>query len=246
MSGTQQRAGRSTVPALDAMSQRILDVIHERGLGPGDPIPTEPELVDVLAVSRNSVREAIRPLRALGIVEVRRGHGTVVAEPSLRALSPSLAFRVIAGSARSGETAGGAGALAELRHLVEIRELIEAGAAERLVREVDAATVERLSELCDEMTREGPNPEVDREFHRLLYSTVDNPLIGQLVDVFWDAYQDARGVLEAPSKEAAEDTTAKHRRIAEALRNEDAEALRSAMSRHFAEIKQRIDAAAPR
>lgn len=246
MSGTQQQAGRSPVRALDAMSQRILDVIHERGLGPGDPIPTEPELVDVLAVSRNSVREAIRPLRALGIVEVRRGHGTVVAEPSLRALSPSLAFRVIAGSARSGGAAGAAGALAELHHLVEIRELIEAGAAERLVREVDAATIERLSGLCDEMTREGPNPEVDREFHRLLYSTVDNPLIGQLVDVFWDAYQDARGVLDAPSKEAAEDTTAKHRRIAEALRSGDAEALRSAMSRHFAEIKQRIDAAAHR
>ncbi len=242
MSATGTRGDRSPVPALDPMSQRILDVIHHRGLGPGDPIPTEPELVEVLAVSRNSVREAIRPLRALGIVEVRRGHGTVVAEPSLRVLSPSLAFRVIAGASRS----DGADPLDELRHLVEVRELIETGAAERLAQEVDAATVDRLAELCDVMSREGLDPEVDREFHRLLYSTVDNPLIGQLVDVFWDAYRDASGVLDAPSREAAEDTAARHRFIVDALRGGDAEALRSAMSTHFTEIKRRIDTAARR
>ncbi|WP_255615491.1 MULTISPECIES: FadR/GntR family transcriptional regulator [unclassified Saccharopolyspora] len=44
-------------------------------------MPTELELIELLGVSRNSVREAVRSLRALGIVDVRHGHGTVVGRP---------------------------------------------------------------------------------------------------------------------------------------------------------------------
>ncbi len=229
----ESAAGRPLCPTLGPQSQRILDLIRDRGLRPGDPMPTEQELIETLAVSRNSVREAVHPLRALGIVDIRRGHGTVVGEPSLRVLSPSLAFRAITNGAHN---------LDELRHLVEVRELIEVGTAERLVGEVDARTLERMTELCDEMTRCGLDPEVDREFHRELYSGVDNPLIGQLVDVFWDAYRSASAALTAPDADAAEHTIARHRAIVDALRDADAQALRDAMSAHFTEIKRRLDA----
>lgn len=219
-------------PTLDPQSQRILDLIHDRGLRPGDSLPTEQELIEQLRLSRNSVREAVRPLRALGIVDIRRGHGTVVGEPSLRVLSPSLAFRAIT---------GGGHHLDELRHLVEVRELIEVGAADRLVQCADEPALARLGELCDEMTRTGLDPEVDREFHRVLYSEIENPLIGQLVDVFWDAYRGASAALSAPTSEAAEHTVARHRAIVDALRARDVDALRDAMRTHFTEIKRRLE-----
>lgn len=79
--------------ALDPLAQQILALIHQRGLGVGDSMPTELELIEELAVSRNSVREAVRALRALGIVDIRHGHGTFVGDAPLHALSPALTFR---------------------------------------------------------------------------------------------------------------------------------------------------------
>jgi DNA-binding FadR family transcriptional regulator len=61
-----------------ALEERIVELIHERGLTPGAAMPTEPQLMDLLGASRNSVREAIRALQALGIVDIRHGYGTFV------------------------------------------------------------------------------------------------------------------------------------------------------------------------
>src|SRR5690625_3907158 len=79
--------------ALDPLAEQILTLIHARGLRVGDSMPTELELIEELSVSRNSIREAVRSLRALGIVDIRHGHGTFVGEAPLHALSPALTFR---------------------------------------------------------------------------------------------------------------------------------------------------------
>ncbi len=219
---------------LGPLSQRILELIRERGLRAGDPVPTELELIEALAVSRNSVREALRPLRTLGIIEVRHGYGTVVGEPSLRVLSPSLVFRAVTTAAHQ---------LDELRNLVEIRELIETGVVERLAGGVRSSTLDALDESCERMANSELDPEADREFHRTLYSDVDNPLVGQLIDVFWDAYNAANTELDAPEDQETERTIGRHRAIVAALRSGDGAAARSAMGEHFAEIKRRLDAA---
>src|SRR5690606_15222188 len=64
-------------------ADRIRELILTRELRTGDPLPTEAELCDALDVSRSSVREAIRSLATLDIVEVRHGHGTFVGKMSL-------------------------------------------------------------------------------------------------------------------------------------------------------------------
>lgn len=219
---------------LGPLSRRILDLIRSQGLRAGDPMPTEMELIQTLAVSRNSVREALRSLRTLGIIEVRHGYGTVVGEPSLRVLFPSLTFRAVTTTARQ---------IDELRHLVEIRELIETGAIERLAGAVSSSTLDALEELCERMARSALDPEVDRQFHRTLYSEVGNPLIIELIDVFWDAYNAARTALHAPEDREAEETISSHRAIVAALRDGDGAAARAVMGDHFAEIKRRLAAA---
>ena len=58
------------------VTERIKHYILENKLQPGDPLPTEAELCDALGASRTSIREAVKTLNALDIVNVRHGHGT--------------------------------------------------------------------------------------------------------------------------------------------------------------------------
>lgn len=217
--------------ALEPMPRRILDLIHERGLRSGDPMPTELELIDHLAASRNTVREAIRSLRALGIVEIRHGHGTFVGEASPRVLSPSLAFGAL--TADPGSREG-------LRNLMEVRALIEVGAIARLANELEEATLGRLEELCERMREPDQHAEADREFHRVLYAGLSNPLIGQLVDAFWDAYLAAVDGMRIDSTPTSDSVASHHQAIVEALRSGDAESASQAMANHFAEISDRL------
>lgn len=84
-------------PSRTLLRQEVVEgikryILDER-LRPGDPLPTEPALCEALGASRSSVREAVKILDALDIVDVRHGHGTYVGRLSLSALVESLTFR---------------------------------------------------------------------------------------------------------------------------------------------------------
>lgn len=78
---------------MEQLQQGITDLILDRGLRIGDPVPPESELREVFGVSRNSLREALKMLQAVGIVEIRHGYGTFVAGHPLTALRRTLQFR---------------------------------------------------------------------------------------------------------------------------------------------------------
>lgn len=218
------------------MAQQIVGIIRELGLSPGDAMPTERDLIDRLRLSRNTVREAIRELRAWGIVDIRHGHGTFVATPSLQALAPTLVFRTL--------VAGPEG-LDALRNLARVREILETSAIQEVaagLTEQDRDELLRLSELIGDPET---SADADRRFHRLLYSNLDNPLIGQLVDVFWDAYNEAHDQL-AEIALHGQDSVAAHRRIVEAIVMGDRDEARQAMHAHFDGIYARLDGSRPR
>jgi DNA-binding FadR family transcriptional regulator len=231
---TDAMVDKAPQPRLDPLAQRIVTLMHEKRLQAGDPMPTELDLIDELGVSRNSVREAVRALRALGIVDIRHGHGTFVGAAALHALSPSLIFRAL-----TNRTADG---LQGLRDLVGVRELVEVGVIEQLAGTLDTATLDRLSWLCKEMEHTDLDPAVDREFHRTLYAGLDNPLVGQLVDLFWDAYREVQSAISLPANKDIACTVEQHRQIVETLRAGDPAAARAAMVSHFADINQRLNA----
>jgi DNA-binding FadR family transcriptional regulator len=211
-----------------ALEERIIELIHERGLAPGAAMPTEPQLMDLLGASRNSVREAIRALQALGIVDIRHGYGTFVGQASLNALTASLAFRV---RARAGH------GIRAIHDLVEIRELLETG----LIGDVAKArtTEAKLSALDALVTAMAHDPGADRAFHALLYERCGNELVLQLIGLFWDTYHDVEHILGEPA-DRTDDIIANHRRIVAALRARDPEAARDAMRLHFRDVRLRI------
>lgn len=211
-----------------ALEERIIELIHERGLAPGAAMPTEPQLMDLLGASRNSVRESIRALQALGIVDIRHGYGTFVGQTSLTGLTTSLAFRV---RSRAGQ------GIRAIHDLVEVRELLETG----LIGEVAKARTSegRLSALDALVTAMAHDPGADRAFHALLYENCGNELVLQLIGLFWDTYHDVEHILGEPADRTA-DIIANHRRIVSAVRDRDAEAARAAMRLHFSDVRMRI------
>ncbi|MEV1249656.1 FadR/GntR family transcriptional regulator [Nonomuraea sp. NPDC049750] len=210
-----------------SLQERIVAMIHERGLVPGSPMPTEVQLMDLLGASRNSVREAVRALRALGIVEIRHGHGTFVGHASLDVLTPSLAFRV-----RSGPGGG----IRALQDLVEVRELLETGLVGQVAQSTSAPRLAALDALVNGMDRD---PEADRAFHALLYELCGNELVLQLIGLFWDVYHEVEPTLGPPEERSAE-IVVNHRRIVAALRARDTEAAQEAMRLHFRDVRARI------
>ena len=86
-----------------ALQTRIMELILEQGLDVGDALPTEGELSAALGVGRNTVRESLKVLQALGVIEIRHGFGTFVAPNNFHALadgSPSGAGSPCATGAR--------------------------------------------------------------------------------------------------------------------------------------------------
>ena len=80
----------------EAIREYIKDYILKQKLKPGDALPPEPQLMEELGVGRSSVREAVKWLQSLGIVEIRRGNGLYVRnvnfDPVLESLSYNMRF----------------------------------------------------------------------------------------------------------------------------------------------------------
>ncbi|MFF2506277.1 FadR/GntR family transcriptional regulator [Streptomyces sp. NPDC058067] len=216
-----------------AVTQLILD----SGLKPGELLPTEAELMESLGVSRNSVREALKALQALDIVEIRHGYGTYVGQASLTPLADGLTFRTLL------RPAADAHALAEI---LQVREILEEG----LIRRVAAAPLppeilDRLDDIVRRMATAGaadePFADLDRDFHETLYRSLGNELIPQLLGAFWHVFDRVAGARSWSSDPAPEVTVGRHRDIVTALRAQDAPGAQRAMAHHFRGIEARAE-----
>ncbi|AVH61454.1 MULTISPECIES: FadR/GntR family transcriptional regulator [Streptomyces] len=216
------------------IQREVMQLILDRKLPAGAPLPTETELMADLGVSRNSVREALKALQALDIVEIRHGYGTYVGQASLNPLVDGLTFRTLA--QLDDET----GALAEI---LQVREVLEEGLISRVAATLSEAELDRLESVVVQMEAAGsegrPFPELDREFHELLYASLGNALVPQLLGAFWTVFRRVAGVRGWTDDPAPEVTVRRHRDIITALRARDVEAAQRAMADHFRGIEAR-------
>ena len=117
--------------------ERIQRLIVERRLRPGERLPPEQELAEYLHCSRTVVREAIKFLAARGVLEIQRGNGTFVREPSLALTVDEMALLV-----NWDET--------WLRELMEFRLIVEVGIAPLVIERVQE---EHLQEMTSSIFR---------------------------------------------------------------------------------------------
>jgi len=213
------------------VQEEIKAYILENGLKAGDALPPETELAIQLNISRNSVREAVKALEALGILESRPGTGLFVREFNFDAIVNNLAY----------------GTLFELQHLsnvLEVRLHLESGMIERVIEKFTPEQVQRLRTILDQMRRaaeEGHySEEADRAFHRCLYDNVDNPLLWNILDVFWNVVRLAQKYEAMPGPVNPMDSYRVHIPIVDALEKRDAEGMRAALRQHYGGIEARL------
>src|ERR1700731_3578737 len=83
------------VPLYREVAQRLRTLIQDQGLAPGERLPPERQLAELLGVSRTSVRQALAALRTIGLVEVRHGDGVYVRRAAEQ-LDPAIATELLA------------------------------------------------------------------------------------------------------------------------------------------------------
>lgn len=223
---------RSTV------ADQIRELILSRGLRPGDALPTESVLCETLGVSRSSVREAVRTLATLDIVEVRHGHGTFVGQMSLDPMVQALVFR---GVLSPGDN------LRALREVVEVRMALDLAVAEKVVAAAAGEAHPELRALVDEMLTHADHGETfldaDRHFHTMLLESIDNQLAGQLVGAFWDIHTAVLPRLGLALPEDLRQTSKAHGDMLAAAEAGDVEAYREAVVKHYEPLQRALDQA---
>lgn len=234
MKSSESRAARMR---RSTTADQIKRLILTRNLSPGDPLPTETELCETLGVSRSSVREAIRTLSTLDIVDVRHGHGTYVGGMSLDPMVETLVFRGVLSPE---------GSLQALRDVVDVRLSLDLSMAERVVEAAQRDSIPDLDELVHEMVEKATRGEyfleADRAFHTQLFGAIDNRLVEQLVGAFWDVHTAVLPQLNIAQPDDIQKTAKAHGDMLAAARSGDVDAYRAAVIEHYAPL-QRVLAA---
>ncbi|MEV8226453.1 FadR/GntR family transcriptional regulator [Streptomyces sp. NPDC079167] len=213
----------------DEAIEKIKAMIVSGALAPGDRLPKESELAAELGLSRNSLREAVRALSLIRILDVRQGDGTYVTSLDPQLLLEALSFVV---DFHRDDT---------VLEFFAVRRILEPAATAMAALRM---TEDQLDALGDQLDALGPEPSVealvagDLEFHRSIVQHSGNSVLCSLLDGLSGPTTRARVWRGLTQEDAVGRTLREHRAILAALRDRDAEAARSWATVHVASVEQ--------
>lgn len=211
------------------LADAIRSGIEAGRLSPGTKLPGERDMAERYRVSRNTVREALRELEAVGLVHRRHGSGTYVADEPLLAFSSSMGAGI------------GQGNL--LDHVMDLRLVVEPGIARRAALRAGGQLL-KLKSLVDmaaeEMGRTPPDRgrlrKLDMDFHGELARLARNPLLRDLLEMSNELIAPSRAD-EYLTMDRVRSSIGWHRRILEAVAARDSDGAFRAMEEHLFDVK---------
>jgi GntR family transcriptional repressor for pyruvate dehydrogenase complex len=197
-------------------------------LKPGDKLPSERELAEMLQVSRSSIRDAIRGLELMGLVEPRQGAGTIVRELSAETLTNPFASVLKHKQQLVGE-------------LLDFRKMLEPPLAARAATHASPDELSEMEEILQRQEAKLSHGEVaiaeDAEFHYTIALASGNSVVLKVLDLLMDLLRDTRE-RSLQLKGRPQKSLAGHRRILAAIKRHDAEAAKAAMRRHIEDVEE--------
>jgi GntR family transcriptional regulator, transcriptional repressor for pyruvate dehydrogenase complex len=213
----------------DEAITKIKDMIVSGELRPGDRLPREKELSERLGLSRNSLREAIKALSVIRILDVRQGDGTYVTS-----LAPPLLLEALSFVVDFHEDA-------TVLELLEVRRILEPAATAMACGRIDDATTQRLYLLLDEVTEDTTVEDLvanDLELHRCIAEASGNGYLASLLDSLAGRTARARIWRGMTETQAVARTLAEHRAIVDAVAARQPDLARSWATVHVAGVEQ--------
>ncbi|MGN6100175.1 MAG: FadR/GntR family transcriptional regulator [Devosia sp.] len=199
----------------------------------GERLPTEREIALSYGVSRNVVREAIRALSKDGLVTVRQGSGTFVADATSRALGDSLSLALRVGGLRR-----------NLAALIEIRQIIEPSVAGLAAERATPEDIRKLEGEVETMERAFADVDAfiaaDHRFHVAIAECTQNHLVPLLLFTIVDVLNEQRKRLFFV-EDSAQTAQNWHRSILEAIARHDRQAAVAAMQDHLGQVRHDIN-----
>jgi GntR family transcriptional repressor for pyruvate dehydrogenase complex len=206
---------------------RILDLVRSGNLKAGDRLPAERELIDIFGVSRPTLREALRSLSTLGVIEMRHGGGAFVTDLHAKSLLAPLDFFVSLSTDNAQE-------------VFECRRLIEIEIARKCAEQATAKAIDDLEAMliAQEKTTDDPIAFriLDSEFHEKLFEIAGNSIMERLALGFYNLGLDARRKATA-SPLVTRQSVKDHREIVAGIKGGSVKQTAAAMDTHLKHIE---------
>ncbi|KIL36425.1 hypothetical protein SD70_31615 [Gordoniibacillus kamchatkensis] len=214
----------------EIITDELRRIIESGIIKPGDKLDTIDKLAERYRVGRSTVREALSHLKALGLVESRQGGGTYVRKP---AIEPEAVLESL-------QTSN-----AELTQVLQVRKILETGAAELAAKHRTDTDVAELGTLIGQMEQALGNEEMsqlyDTNFHLAIAKATHNPMLetimGHISATIFRTIQDSRKLWLYSEKSSAATLLREHQRIFEAIRDGDAKMAAATMAKHLAQVE---------
>jgi GntR family transcriptional regulator, transcriptional repressor for pyruvate dehydrogenase complex len=207
---------------------RQIERLIVKKLKPGDKLPAERELAEMLKVSRGSIRDAIRSLELLGFVEPRQGTGTIVRDTTDGSVVSPLANAL----KRRKEA---------VSELLDFRKILEPPLASRAATHASPEEIDEMEAILRRQEEKHKRGEAavgeDAEFHYNIALASDNSVVLKVIDIVMDLLRETRArslQVEGRSQKSLDG----HRRILAAIKRHDSEAAKFAMLRHIEDVEE--------
>ena len=212
----------------DEAITKIKDMIISGELSAGDRLPPEKELSEKLGLSRSSLREAVKALEIIRVLDVRRGDGTYVTSLEPKLLTEAMTFIVDLHQDES------------ILELFEVRRMLEpaaAATAARLITPQQIAALRATMENIDEQTSVESLVEHDLVFHSLVTAAAGNTYLTSVLDSLSSSTVRARIWRGLTQEKAVDRTLSEHAAIIDALERGDTELARSLVTVHISGVE---------
>src|SRR5690625_1473024 len=197
-------------------------------LEPGQRLPPEKELGERLGLSRNSLREAVKSLALIRVLDVRRGDGTYVTSLRPELLLEAMSFVVDLHQDAS------------VLEIFAVRRILEPAAAELAVSQIAETELDELTAEIDALGEETSVEELvahDLAFHHRITAAGGNDYLTSLLDALSSSTARARLWRGITEDRAVARTLAEHAAIVDALRRRDRDLVRATLTVHIAGIE---------
>jgi len=211
---------------LEVIIQQIKDQIKKGILKPGEKLPSERKLADLLGVSRASIREAIQALAFSGYLEVIQGKGTYILEIATQYDEIVNFFSEFSNYS--------------LDSLMEARIMLEGEFARLAALNASQEEIDVIERVFNEIANSKDLNTFfvkDLEFHLTIAKATHNPIMNGIMKIIGEMlYKETQKIIEI-SKDTRVNTIETTRNLVQAIKQRNAEQAKELMSEHISNIR---------